>query len=522
MKNMLRGLAIAALSLVLCQNPVTHAAPGIGVFPMINDGGGKARVDQYETFLGRPVDYIVQFVGPTTWTTYTSSTGTLAWWIGQWDDYPQSYRDRMVLSLPMLPTSNEGSTLALGAAGNYNAHWTTIATRLVNGGYGNCIIRLGWEFNGDWYRWSALGGKHLQFRDYWIQVVNSMRAVPGANFKFCFNPTAGDTGMNPMSAWPGAAYVDYIGLDVYDIYSGYTTAGYPDAMPAWQVTSIRNNGWASIKSWGNYHLDWWKAQSIAQGVPLCIPEWGLDNPLTGWLAGRGGKDNTTFLQNFRNWMYNPDNNVAWGAYFEWGTGTQDRNHSIAFSSQYPNAKALFPTIFGNLLDETFEDSVADGFTPNLPAQWLIVTDAGDKAYKWDFNWTNQSGITTAGLATWNNYTLLTDFKITDLQSWSETRIQARRVDSSNHYEVLVQDRGGYRAIYLRKRVAGTLTNLANVNATINANTWYTLGFSLNGSALSVTLNGATILTATDTAHTAGGISLGAWKQDVLFDNVLVQ
>lgn len=518
MKKFFHGLALAGLTLAIVQ-ATSVAAPKIGVFPRINDGGGKAHVDTYEAWLGRPVDHIVQFTPGDTWSHISGAS--LDWWIGQWDNYPQSYRDRMVISLSMLPSTNDGSTLALGAAGNYNSHWTTVATKLVAAGYGNCVLRPGWEFNGNWYRWSAIG-KATEFKNYWIQLVTTMRAVPGANFTFCWNPTVGDSGMNPMTAYPGSAYVDQIGLDVYDIYSGYATAGYPDSMPAWQVTSIRNNGWLSTKEWGNYHLEWWKAQAATAGKPLCIPEWGLDNPIGGWLGGKGGRDNTIFLQNFKNWMYNPANNVAWASYFEVGYGTSDRNHAICFANQYPNAKALFPTLFGYMLDETFEDSVANGFTPNLPAQWTIVTDSGDKAYKFDFNWTNQSGTSTAGVATWSNYSVLVDFKITDLQSWSETHLYARRTDGNNTYDVMVQDQGGTRKVILRKKVGGTTTNLGSATVSVAANTWYTLGFSLSGSALAVSFNGAQIISTTDTALTAGGIALGAWKQDVLFDNVLVQ
>lgn len=515
---LLRGLALAGFSLVVSQF-TTLATPKIGVFPTLNDGNAKAKVDQYEAWLGRPMDYILQGFANSSWSSFSGNG--VNWWIGQWASYPQIYRDRMVISLPMLPDPVNGSTLASGATGAYNSHWSTIATKLVAAGYGNCVLRPGWEFNGNWYTWSAIG-KETHFKNYWIQIVDTMRAVPGANFKFCWNPTVGGSSMNPMNAWPGAAYVDFIGLDVYDTYSGYGTAGYPDAMPQWQIDNIRNNGWLSIRDWGSYNLTFWKNQSNSLGVPLAIVEWGLDNPAPGNGAGYGGKDNTTFVRKMKDWIYDPANNVAWHMYFEWGYGTSSRNHAIYFSDQYPNAKALYPTLFGDMLDETFEDNVANDFTASPTSQWSVVSDSGDKAYKFDFNWSSQSGTATAGLPTWTNYTVTTDFKITDLQGWCETHVHVRRVDSNNLYDVMVQDYGGTRRIYLRKKVGGTFTNLANANVTINANTWYTLSVSVNGSNLSVAFNGAPLLSATDTSHTAGGMALSVWKSDVLFDNVLVQ
>ena len=52
-------------------------------------------------------------------------------------------------SVPLLP--KDGSTLAAGASGAYDAHFETMARELVAQGQGDAIIRLGWEFNGSWY-----------------------------------------------------------------------------------------------------------------------------------------------------------------------------------------------------------------------------------------------------------------------------------------------------------------------------------------------------------------------------------
>jgi hypothetical protein len=43
-----------------------------------------------------------------------------------------------------------------------------------------------------------------------------MRAVPGAQFKFDFNPNCGFGQFPAEKAYPGDEYVDYIGVDVYD------------------------------------------------------------------------------------------------------------------------------------------------------------------------------------------------------------------------------------------------------------------------------------------------------------------
>ena len=50
------------------------------------------------------------------------------------------------------------------------------------------------------------------------QIVTTIRAVSGANFAFEWNPTLGDTGIGDLANfYPGNAYVNYIGSDVYDV-----------------------------------------------------------------------------------------------------------------------------------------------------------------------------------------------------------------------------------------------------------------------------------------------------------------
>lgn len=69
----------------------------------------------------------------------------------------------MIWGLPMLP--NSGSTLAQGAAGNYDSNFLQIAQDMVAGGQADAIIRPGWEFNGGWFPWAA-GGQAANFVAY--------------------------------------------------------------------------------------------------------------------------------------------------------------------------------------------------------------------------------------------------------------------------------------------------------------------------------------------------------------------
>ena len=122
-------------------------------------------------------------------------------------------------------------SLGQGAAGAYNSYFLTVAQDMVAGGQASSVIRPGWEFNGGWFSWAA-NGQAAAFVGYWQQIVTTMRSVPGQDFTFEWNPTAGDQGVgNLANYYPGNAYVDYIGLDLYDQAWG----NYPGISSQWNT-----------------------------------------------------------------------------------------------------------------------------------------------------------------------------------------------------------------------------------------------------------------------------------------------
>ena len=161
----------------------------------------------------------------------------------------------MVWAIPILPNSTQYS-LTDGAAGDYNSYFLTLAQDMVAGGQGSSIVRIGWEFNGGWFPWAA-NGQAAAFIGYWQQIVNTMRSVPGQDFKFEWNPTAGDLGVgNLANYYPGSGYVDSVGLDVYD----QNWAVYPGAAAEF----------ANIETMG-FGLDWLSSFATAQGKQMVLP-----------------------------------------------------------------------------------------------------------------------------------------------------------------------------------------------------------------------------------------------------------
>src|SRR5215471_11899122 len=113
------------------------------------------------------------------------------------------------------------STLVAAAAGGYNSRFYGLGELLVKDGLSNTIIDLGREMNGKWYEWSEHRAPPSEPDAYilaWRQIVKTLRSVPGQHFKFVW--TLYPTPASVAESWPGTAYVDYIGTDIFDWYGG--------------------------------------------------------------------------------------------------------------------------------------------------------------------------------------------------------------------------------------------------------------------------------------------------------------
>ena len=95
----------------------------------------------------------------------------------------------MTFSIPMLPADGTSSLVA-GAIGAYDTTFATIAKTMINAGFSTAIVRLGWEFNGNWQPWFA-GANPKAFIAYYRRIVRVMQSVPGARFVFEWCPNIG-------------------------------------------------------------------------------------------------------------------------------------------------------------------------------------------------------------------------------------------------------------------------------------------------------------------------------------------
>jgi hypothetical protein len=185
------------------------------------------------------------------------------------------------------------STLVAAAAGDYNSKFYDLGELLVKDGLGNTIIEPGREMNGAWYEWSEHRAPSSEPDAYilaWRQIVTTMRSVPGQHFKFLWTVYMANTSV--AESWPGSAYVDYIGTDIFDWYGGandtypHTASGALHHEEKWQQIFTAEPG----------GLNWMAAFSRATGKPIIVPEWGLD------FHTFGGQDDPLFITNMMAWM----------------------------------------------------------------------------------------------------------------------------------------------------------------------------------------------------------------------------
>lgn len=236
---------------------------------------------------------------------------------------------QLELSVPLLPDRG-GASLAGCAAGDYDAHWRSIATSLVRGGLPDTIVRPGWEMNGTWYKWSAVG-RTTEYIGCFRRLVTSMRSVAGQRFTFAFCSGLGLHAMPAEQAYPGDAYVDYISVDLYD----QSWAWYP-ARSGVSPAVAQTRAWNDLKS-GNHGLDFWSAFAKAHRKPMGIGEWGLS-----WRSdGHGGGDNPAFIDRMFDYITDPANGVTSATYFNSPDSPTYKHDIMRADSVFPLASARY-------------------------------------------------------------------------------------------------------------------------------------------------------------------------------------
>ena len=213
------------------------------------------------------------------------------------------------------------------ASGSYDEHATALAENLVSYGAGSIVIRLGVEANGNWE--ADYVGTTTQEMNDWAQCydneVTAMRAVPGADFLFVWNPNVCTADL-PLGEWyPGNSYVDIIGVDAYDEDCSTLKTVSEEGWAAYSTDSAANT--PNDPSFPS--LDNIEAFAAANGKPLSFPEWGLE---------AGMSDDATYVADMGQ-MFSQDD-FSFESYFD------TNSDGIApLGSTIPNATSAYSQAF---------------------------------------------------------------------------------------------------------------------------------------------------------------------------------
>jgi hypothetical protein len=218
----------------------------------------------FGTWRGRPVDLAHVFtIREQGWDPIVEP----GWPVNDFANFP----GKLVISQPLYPEGAGNN--ADCAAGAYNDQWKRFGTFLVNANRADTVVRLGWEFNGTFMYWHV-DADPTNWVKCWQNVASAIRSTdPQVKTDWTFNAHGSPVpdGGTPWPAYPGDQFVDYIGIDSYDMFPPS-----PD-----DATFDRQcndpNGLCYAASFARQHG---KKLSIGEwAVTSCSGDPGGDNPL---------------------------------------------------------------------------------------------------------------------------------------------------------------------------------------------------------------------------------------------------
>jgi hypothetical protein len=326
------GLVIGILALIGTFSPTSLITAGssrkLCIYPLTSGGDLQPALSKTVNAVGVPVSCV---------SAYLNGAHSWAQWEDPWISEPQKGyttwvaadpRGRqLVLQVDLIPDSLENQGDPLGweqscAKGQFDSHAEQLGKKLVAAGLGYSVIRLGAEMNGPWeadFVGTTTAEQHL-WATCFANEVTAMRQAAGEHFLFVWNPNACTENIPYLNYYPGSAYVDIVGLDLYD---GVCAAPGGSTTPiTWNQLDNEPAGLASFEAFAK-----------AQNEPMSFPEWGLlkdpngDDP--AYINGIG----STFAKG----------NFAFESYFDAGDGG-----TLQLGPATPLSLAAFQKWFGTI------------------------------------------------------------------------------------------------------------------------------------------------------------------------------
>ncbi|PRY16021.1 malectin domain-containing carbohydrate-binding protein [Kineococcus rhizosphaerae] len=224
-----------------------------------------------------------------------------------------------------------GESWSNAAKGAYDARWaaslTTLKAKWGNRS-GTPYIRFAHEMNGNWYAWSVNKSNSADFIAGWKRYRALQQQIfPASKLVFSVNRESVGNGMDWRQTFPGAQYVDAMGVDYYNQYPYAGTAA------VFNSSIQETDGYGAPKGLAT-HLAY--AKSV--GLPLVVSEW----------AGHAENgDSPAFIQGMHDFFQanagNAPGKVAYEVYFN--VDIDNHRWLITDGTKMPNSAAKYREVF---------------------------------------------------------------------------------------------------------------------------------------------------------------------------------
>ncbi len=277
------------------------------------------------------------------------------------------------------------------ARGEYDDDFRIVARNLIAAGYPDAVIRLGNEPDGVFNPWSSIGNEAEYIAAF--RHVHDVLAEESSKFRFEYTTTRGGFGARGRAAYPGDAYVDILGLDIYYRISTPLT----DQVWSDQYESVLRGHQQFAKE---------------RGKPVAYTEWGVAK-----------FDQPEFIDRMHGWFSSLPSSGAGSLVYQSYFNPGDETYAL---SLYPKTERRYLQLFGGagngsapsppdidppttVAPTTPSTTAPPATTTTTPKEEapLEVTPANqytlfDEAVS--HTTTNYANLDVAGLAKWNNRT----------------------------------------------------------------------------------------------------------------------
>jgi hypothetical protein len=284
--------------------------------------GGRdlAAVEAFGKARGRPFDGMLWFTdrNGSDWEQFRNGlTKSLADWLAA--------GRLIVTSLPHAPAAEGSAMNSRGANDGYRAKQREYGAWLAANGFNSPfhVLRVNWEFNGNWYPWSAKNGGGDAFRAAVQNFITNVRAggATKVGFDVCGNKGPSQSGVD-FDAIPGAAHVGVLGVDQYDHWRPARTDG------EWATEIARRPGLATVR-----------AEAARRDIM-----WSLDEGGNSHDPSAGGGDNPFYWIKMRQFIDEDPSRMAWHCTYNHDGAPATLKHTL--QTHNPKSWAEYRRLFG--------------------------------------------------------------------------------------------------------------------------------------------------------------------------------